>query len=126
MTMGLSKEQWRNVAEASAAAKYGERYASWLAFRRFGATPLLIAAAIGTVGLGAWWVWSHLIDPLLSGVAVGGPGIPLLYWIAVALAGIGTAAALRIPVIHFGVFLARAAAVGIVWLVLIGYGVSLL
>lgn len=85
--MGLSRTEWRDVAEVEAARSYGKKYAGWFAFKRFGAGPLGIVVVVAALGLGARWVWTH-VRSLLAGtdVAVSGGHTLAVAFIVLTLA----------------------------------------
>lgn len=120
----LSKEEWNAVAERAAAADYGTRHAGWLRFKRFGLAPTALLVIVGGLGLGAWWLFSHVAD-LLSGTGYGGGHLPAVFWIAAAVTLTGTIAAFRLPAVSVGILVARLAAV-LAWIGLAVYGVTVL
>lgn len=122
----LSKNEWRTVAERAAAAKHGERNADWLHFKRFGAARLGVVVALGAVGLGARWLWLHLLGPLFSGEAITGH-VPAGFWLVVAICLLLSILALRSRVLSLPPFaIARGIVIAFLWLGLGAYLLSCL
>jgi hypothetical protein len=122
----LSKEEWNATSERAAAAKYGERHAGWLRFRRFGAVPTGILVGAGAIGLGAWWLFAHIVGPLFTGSGPGLGHLPIGFILVVAIAFIGTVAAWRVAVPSAPFLIVRALLTVLVWLGLAAYGAALL
>jgi hypothetical protein len=122
----LSKEEWNATAERAAAADYGTRHARWLRFRRFGAAPAGILLAAGTIGLGAWWMFAHVLVPLFTGNGPGLGHLPIGFILVAAAAAIGTVAAWRVSVPSAPFLIARGLLTVLVWLGLGAYAVAML
>jgi hypothetical protein len=122
----LSKEEWNATAERAAAAKYGDRHAGWLRFRRFGAVPTGILVAAGVLGLGAWWLFVHVLGPLFTGTGPALGHLPFGLVLVAVLALIGTIAAWRVTVPSAPFLIARALLTVFVWLGLLAYAVAML
>jgi hypothetical protein len=120
----LSKEEWNATAERAAAAKYGERHAAWLRFKRFGAVPAAAVLALIALGLGAYWTYSHLIQPLFAGDQVG-VSLPSGFWVIAGIALVLSVLMLRVRLVG-PMTLIRAGALAVIWLSLAGYALSVL
>lgn len=125
--MQLSKDEWRRAAELSAAAEDGRKHAAWLRFKRFSAAPTAVLVAAGAVGLGAWWMFAHVVSPLFSG---SGPSIsghlPLGFILVTLVAVVATVIAFRVSVPTGPFLIGRALAALFIWLGLLAYGVALI
>lgn len=122
----LSKEEWNATAERAAAAKHGDRHAGWLRFRRFGAAPVGILLAAGTIGLGAWWLFEHVLAPLFTGSGPGLGHLPIGFILVAAITAVATVAAWRVAVPSAPFLIARGLLTILVWLGLGAYAVALL
>jgi hypothetical protein len=122
----LSKEEWNATAERAAAADYGTRHARWLRFRRFGAAPVGILIGAGAVGLGAWWLFTHVVGPLFTGSGPGLGHLPIGFILVAFVALIGTVAAWRVAVPSAPFLIVRALMTVLVWLALAAYGAALI
>ena len=122
----LSKDEWRTVAERAAAAKYGERHAAKLLFLRFGAGPVGILLAAGGLGLGAWWVYAHVLVPLFSGGGPGLHGFPVGFWVVAVIGMAATIAALRVAVPSAPFLIARSIVAVLFWLGMAAYALAVI
>lgn len=123
----LSKEEWRRAAELAAAAEDGRKHASWLRFKRFGAAPAGILVAVGAAGLGAWWMFAHVVSPLFSGSGPHVAGrLPIGFVLVSGVALIGTIAAFRVRYPSAMFLIARAIGAVFIWLGLLTYAVTVL
>jgi hypothetical protein len=122
----LSKEEWNATSERAAAAKYGERHAGWLRFRRFGAVPTGILVGAGTIGLGAWWLFAHVVSPIFTGSGPGLGHLPIAFILVAFVALIGTVAAWRVAVPSAPFLIVRTLMTVLVWLALAAYGAALI
>ena len=122
----LSKEEWRKTAELAAAAEDGRRHASWLRFKRFGAVPTGILVGAGFLGLGAWWLFAHVVTPIFSGgIPSLGGHLPGIFWVVAVGMVAGSVVAFRRPVVSVAVLLARIVAV-LAWIGLAVYAMTVL
>lgn len=114
--MALTKTQWRDIAEAQAAAEYGKKYAGWFMFRRFLAGPVGVLVLAGAGGLGAYALWRHLPSVSSGSLSTG-------FWVIVALLAIGTFVVFRpgrfVPA---ALLVVRAVVVALLWLGVAVYG----
>jgi hypothetical protein len=122
----LSKEEWNATAERAAAAKYGDRHAAWLRFRRFGAVPTGILVAAAALGLGAWWLFAHVVIPLFSGNGPALGHLPFGFILVAVVALVGTVAAWRVSVPSAPFLIARTLLTVTVWLALAAFGAAML
>lgn len=123
--MQLSKDEWCRAAELSAAAEDGRRRSRWLKFQRFGAAPVGVLVATGALGLGAWWLFSHLIAPLFSGSAPHLSGhLSIGFMVVFLLAILLTVGVFRVRYLSTALLIARAMIVSFLWLGLIAYALA--
>lgn len=90
----LSRREWGDIAERSAAAKHGESNAEYYVWRR--RAPSIVAGlAIGAAGYGVYWLW-HVTSTALGQVHPPRPGgVPFLFWLLGPALVIGTVVAFR-------------------------------
>jgi hypothetical protein len=62
----LSRQDWSEHAWKAAAAEHGKKHSTWYAFRRLWAGPLAVAGALGALGYGCWWTWTHALPAARS------------------------------------------------------------
>lgn len=123
----LSNDEWGTLAEKSAAEAFGRRHENWYTAKHY-APHFGIAVAVGALGFGAWWLFTHASAALSGAGSSAAPatrataGVPTWIWFAAAVLGAGTVIAYRpgrIPAPGGAVFAKAAIVVGL-WLLLIG------
>lgn len=115
----LSRQEWTQTADAAAARKFGEDHSTWFAIRR-GFVPGLGLVVLAGLGLGAWWLWHHISLPSMPHA---GGGLPVAFWIVLAVAFAGTIALFRSTAAP-ALFFVKLAVAGIVWLGLAGFAIA--
>jgi hypothetical protein len=90
----ISNQEWHEVAERSAAAKFGAKHAGWYSFRRFWYL-YAIPAVLGVVGYGIFRAWqaAHSAWQTVSMPDAPHVGTPALFWFAGVVLAVGTVAA---------------------------------
>jgi hypothetical protein len=79
-----------------------------------------------TIGLGAWWLFAHVVSPIFTGSGPGLGHLPIGFVLVAFVALIGTVAAWRVAVPSAPFLIVRALLTGLVWLALAAYGAALL
>lgn len=122
--MLTTKEEWTRRAELSAAAAFGEKHAGLYTFKRYGAGPAGVAIAGGLLGLGGYWLWTHVHLP---SAGTGPAHLPTLFWILLVGLVLGTAFVFR-PGRYLlaAPMLIRAVVTALLWLGFVTYGVVVL
>lgn len=121
--MQLTKNEWNRHAEIAAAHKHGENHVGWYLFRRYGAGPTAVLVVLGALALGARWLWTHARLP-----GAGVAGIPVAFWVLLVALILGTGVAFRPArtVRPAAATLVRLVVVGLLWLGLITYAVTVI
>lgn len=119
----LSRREWMEIAERSAAVKFGDRHYRKFMVRRFVAGPAGIATALGACGWGAWWIWSHIHAPSAPG-GISGTALAVVAFLLL----IGTLIVLRPRAVPTPAHLliVRVAVLGFAWLGLAAYSTAAL
>lgn len=124
--MGLSRQDWMDVAEKSAAEHYGRKHAGWFLFKRFGATPTAALIGAGALGWVAYQAWS-ILSAMFAGTN-SASGIPVGLWVAAGVLLVLTVVAYRpgrMPT-RFTPVLLKAVGFTLAWLALIAYAIGAL
>jgi hypothetical protein len=123
----LSNDEWSTEAWKAAAETHGRKNAGWYSAMHY-APHFTVAAAIGALGFGAWWLFTHARAALSSAGSGAAPvahateGVPTWIWFAGAVLAVGTVVAYRpgrIPAPAGAVFAKAAVVIGL-WLLRIG------
>jgi hypothetical protein len=127
----LSNDEWSTAAWKSAAETHGRKNAGWYSAMHY-APHFGIAAVVGALGFGAWWLFTHARAALAGAGEGTAPaahataGVPIWIWLAGAILAVVTVVAYRpgrIPAMGGAVF-AKAAIVTGLWLLLAGVFLS--
>lgn len=123
----LSNDEWSTAAWKAAADTHGRKNAGWYTAMHY-APHTGIAIAVGALGFGAWWLFTHVKDAVVGAGSSTAPaahaaaGIPLWIWFAAVILAVVTVIAYRpgrIPAMGGAVFAKAAIVIGL-WLLLAG------